>query len=371
MYIIGIGLIVLISILVFTIGNLPQLGKAPSGERLNRLNDSPNFKNGKFENLSHTPTLTEGYSMLGILKKQVFEKNPNTKPLDGIPVVKTNLKTIDLEEDVLVWFGHSSYFLQIDGIKLLIDPVFSGHASPFKGSIAAFKGSNYFQVEHLPDIDYLLITHDHYDHLDYKTIKELHQQNKIKTIVCGLGVGSHFEHWGFSNERIVEMDWNETVELTKTIKLHTTPARHFSGRSFIRNNTLWLSYVLETSTKKLFLGGDSGYDSHFKTIGEKHGPFDFALLENGQYNLAWEAIHLLPEQLIQAAIDLQVKNLIPVHSSKFKLAMHPWNEPLEKVSQLHKEQKDIFHLITPKIGEKVNLKLTNRLTSKWWREIIR
>lgn len=369
MIVFGISIAVLIGLLVVSVLNLPQFGKAPKGARLARIRMSPNYSNGKFENLSFTPALTEGYSMLSILGKQLFGKYPNTKPDKAIPVVPTNLKTVSKEEEIFLWFGHSSYFIQLESVTFLIDPVFSGHASPFKGSITAFEGSNHFQVEDLPQIDYLLLTHDHYDHLDYETIKKLRNQNKVKKIICGLGVGSHLEYWGFHSDMIVEKDWHEVEVLERQIQLYTTPARHFSGRGLTRNNTLWLSFVLETPTKKLFLGGDSGYDTHFKSIGDKYGPFDFALLENGQYHVAWEAIHLLPAQVIRAATDLQVKNLIPVHSSKFKLAMHPWYEPLEQVAQEHETQKYDFHLVTPKIGEKVNLQLEHPRTTRWWRSI--
>lgn len=309
--------------------NLPLFGKAPGGERLERMKKSPNYKNGKFHNIHFTPTLTEGYSMMGILYQQLFGKFPNRIPKKAIPSVKTNLKKLNPAENILVWFGHSSYFLQLNGKKFLIDPVFSGNASPIPGSVKAFHGSNEYQAEDFPEIDYLLISHDHYDHLDYPTILKL--KNKINTIICGLGVGSHFEHWGFDPGQIIEKDWNETEILTDDIKIHTTSARHFSGRGLVRNNTLWLSFVLETSKHKLFLGGDSGYDSHFTEIGKKYGPFDLAILENGQYNLAWEAIHLLPEQFIKAAAELHTKRVMPVHSSKFALAQHAWNEPLNEV----------------------------------------
>ncbi|SHI88469.1 MBL fold metallo-hydrolase [Flavobacterium terrae] len=356
-------------IIAFTILFLkqPQFGKEPSDQRLEKIKKSPQFKNGKFENISYTPALTQGHSMLGILYKQLFGNNPNTSPSVKIPSVKTNLKELKPEDEVFVWFGHSSYFFQIEGVRFLIDPVFSGNASPIPGVVSSFDGSNNYQVSDLPDIDYLLITHDHYDHLDYKTIKEL--KGKVKLIVCGLGVGSHFEYWGFNKHMIVEKDWNETIDLDRGIKLHTTPARHFSGRALKRNNTLWLSFVLETSNQKIFLGGDSGYDSHFKIIGDKFGPFDLVLLENGQYNDAWEAIHLLPNQVLKAATDLRAKQLIPMHSSKFKLAMHPWDEPLEKVSKFYKEGEFNFMLLTPMIGEQVILGIENQVFSEWWKMV--
>ncbi len=360
------GILITIVILFgFYYTNLPLFGKAPSGERLERIKKSPQYKNGKFENIHFTPTLTKGYSFMGILYNQFFKRVPNKTPKIEIPSIKTNLKEFNTNENIVVWFGHSSYFMQIDGKKFLIDPVFSGNASPIPNSIKAFKGSNDYQVADLPEIDFLIISHDHYDHLDYKTIIEL--KGKVKKIICGLGVGSHFEYWGYSPAIIIEKDWYETEILSDTITIHTTPARHFSGRGLTRNNTLWLSFVLQTSESKIFIGGDSGYDSHFSEIGKEHGPFDLAILENGQYNLAWEAIHLLPEHFIKAASELNAKRIFPVHSSKFALAQHNWDEPLSIVSDHHKKGNFNYTLITPKIGEAVLLDTPNQLFSEWWK----
>lgn len=345
--------------------NLPMFGKAPNGARLERLKQSPNYKDGKFQNIHFTPTLTEGYSMLGVIYEQLFGKFPDRIPKNPIPSVKINLKNLNLNENLLVWFGHSSYFLQLDEKKFLVDPVFSGNASPIPGSVKAFKGSNEYQAEDLPEIDYLLISHDHYDHLDYPTIIKL--KGKVSTIICGLGVGAHFEHWGFDPKQIIEKDWYETEILADGIKIHTTPARHFSGRGFVRNNTLWLSFVLETPSHKLFLGGDSGYDTHFAEIGKKYGPFDLAILENGQYNLAWEAIHTLPDQFVKAAAELNAKRVMPVHSSKFALAQHAWYEPLNDVSNFYKKGNYDYDLIIPMIGETVAIDDAGQVFSDWWK----
>src|SRR5690606_25282216 len=347
-----LSIVLVIAIAVFAYMQHPKFGKAPSGDRLELIKQSPNYKDGKFQNLSFTPDLTEGYSMLGVVYNFLFTNFPRTTPTDTIPSVKNDLKQIPIHENVLVWFGHSSYYIQLNGKRFLIDPVFSGNASPIPNSNKSFKGSDIYSVEDMPEIDYLLITHDHYDHLDYETILKL--KPKVKKVICGLGVGSHLEHWGFEGSIIAEMDWKQEIKLTEGITLHTTPGRHFSGRSFTRNNTLWLSYVLETADFKMFLGGDSGYDTHFKGIGEKFGGFDLVILENGQYNEAWHAIHLLPEEVLKATVDLKAKRLFPVHSSKFKLGFHPWDEPLKKVTEINSES---YHLplVTPRIGEIVYL----------------
>lgn len=343
----------------------PKFGKAPSSTRLELIKRSPNFKDGKFQNIHVTPYVTEGYSMARVAYDFALTKFPQTQPTDTIPSIKTNLKNLAISENVLVWFGHSSYFIQLNGKRFLIDPVFSGNASPVPNSNKSFKGTNIYSADDMPEIDYLLISHDHYDHLDYQTIIKL--KPKIKYIVCGLGVGSHFEHWKFDSSKIIEKDWNEKVIIADDFTLHTATARHFSGRGFTRNNTLWLSFVLEAPSFKLYLGGDSGYDAHFAEIGEKYGGFDLAILENGQYNKAWHEIHLLPEEVLKATQDLKAKRLFPVHSSKFKLAFHPWNEPLVKITELNKTFD--IPLITPIIGELVNLNNINQQFKQWWTEL--
>lgn len=344
----------------------PKFGKAPNGKRLELLKKSLNFKNGIFQNIHFTPYKTEGYSMTGIAYDFIFTKFPRTQPSDSIPSIKTDLKKLPITENILVWFGHSSYYIQLNGKRFLIDPVFSGNASPIPNSNKSFKGTDIYSADDMPEIDYLLISHDHYDHLDYETILKL--KPKIKYIVCGLGVGSHFEHWKFDTSKIIEKDWNEKIVVDDNITLHTATARHFSGRGFTRNNTLWLSFILQTPDFKIYLGGDSGYDTHFKEIGEKFDGFDLAILENGQYNKAWHEIHMLPEEVLKATQDLKAKRLFPVHSSKFKLAFHPWDEPLTLLSK-YNENKYHLPLVTPKIGEIVYLDETSQEFEQWWKGI--
>lgn len=362
---IGISILFLM-LIVGTWGYMqhPKFGKAPSGERLEQMKKSKHFKNGVFENLSETPQLAEGYTMMGVLWDFLSTTYPNTTPTDSIPSVKTNLHELKPEENALVWMGHSSYFIQLEGKTYLIDPVFSGNASPLP-TTKAFSGSDVYDVDDLPDIDYLLITHDHYDHLDYKTIKSL--DPKVDKVITGLGVGSHLEHWGYASKKITELDWNESTIIDDSTTIYATPARHFSGRTLKRNSTLWLSLVLETPSKKLFLGGDSGYDTHFKEIGEKHGPFDLAILENGQYNLKWKYIHLLPEETVKAAKELNAKKLFPVHNSKFKLAQHPWKEPMERITA--EVEKENVAIVTPIIGEKVDINDSIQIFQKWWENV--
>lgn len=343
---------------------LSKFGKPSAGERLSLIQKSSNYKNGKFVNIHPTLEIAEGYTVLGVTYDQFFKKAERRSPVDIIPSVKTDLLNLPLDKDILVWFGHSSYFIQIDGKRILVDPVFSGNASPIPGTVKSFKGTDRYTVDDLPGIDYLFISHDHYDHLDYETIIKL--KKKTKKVICGLGVGAHFTYWGYATENIIEKDWNETINLGKGFVVYTTPARHFSGRGLSRCNTLWMSYLLQTPNIKIYIGGDSGYDTHFTDIGNKHGPIDLAIIDNGQYDIKWRYIHTLPAEVLQTTKDLKAKRLFPVHSSKFVLANHSWDEPLVKISALNNNSGNPVHLVTPMIGEFVYLKDEKQEFKHWW-----
>jgi L-ascorbate metabolism protein UlaG (beta-lactamase superfamily) len=234
--------------------------------------------------------------------------------------VKTNLVGLNPQENILVWLGHSSYYFQVGGTRFLVDPVFSHSASPVSFANRAFKGTNIFKATDIPDIDYLVITHDHWDHLDYPTVKEL--KPRIRKVICPLGVGAHFARWNFDESNIIEMDWEDMVILDSCFEMHCFSAHHFSGRGFKQRQSLWASFLLKSTTLSIYMGGDSGYDTHFASIGERFDSIDFALLENGQYNKAWKYIHMQPEETLQAGIDLRAKNVIPVHHSKFAMSSH-------------------------------------------------
>ncbi|GGH25643.1 MBL fold metallo-hydrolase [Sphingobacterium alkalisoli] len=343
----------------------PLFGKAASSERLQRIKQSNNYRDGEFQNLSHTPAMAEGVTYFGVIKELLFSKVEEAYPIDSVPHVKTDIAKLPADLNGLVWFGHSSYYMQIDRIKFLVDPVFTKNASPLYGTNKAFKGADLTLSEDMPNLDYLLLTHDHYDHLDYTTFKEL--KDKVGHIICPLGVGEHLEFWGYPAIQITELDWSEAINLKHGISITSTPGRHFSGRSFKRNQTLWTSYVLQVDNFKVFVGGDSGYDTHFKMIGEKYGPFDLAVLENGQYDHKWKYIHMMPEEVLLATKDLMAKRVLPVHSGKFKLANHPWKEPLEKVTSLN-DAGPKLQVITPKIGELVDLRNENQVFERWWRQ---
>lgn len=356
--------IAVIALVIIIFIRQPKFGKKPAGMRLERIKLSPNYKNGKFQNLSHTPDLAEGVSYFTVMRKFFFGKKERNKPKDIIPSVKVNLHNLAPDENIIVWFGHSSYFIQADGKTILVDPVFSGSVSPLSFTNKAFKGSDAYTAEDIPAIDFLFISHDHWDHLDYKTVLNL--KPKVKKVITGLGTAEHLEYWGYDTAIIEEKDWGDTVDLSNGFTVTLTPARHFSGRDFTRNKALWTSFVLQTPTLKLFLGGDSGYDYFFKEIGDKHGPFDFAILECGQYNEYWKYIHMMPEQVVQAATDLKAKTLMPVHWGKFSLALHAWDESIKEVTQEAKKQN--MPLLTPMIGEKTDL-YGNELEKEWWKEV--
>jgi L-ascorbate metabolism protein UlaG (beta-lactamase superfamily) len=357
-----VGLAIVLTITAILYMRQDKFGVSPSGARLEAIKKSPNFRDGKFQNIHFTPELTEGYSTLDVMSEFLFAERPRRIPLDSIPSMKTDLLSLPPDQDVLIWFGHSSYFIQLDGKRILSDPVFSGNASPVPGTNESFKGTDRYTVNDLPNIDYLFLSHDHYDHVDYETLVAL--KSKVKKVICGLGIGANFDHWGYAAETIFERDWGQTVGLDSGFTAHVTPARHFSGRGFSRNNTLWASFVLQTPTMKIYIGGDSGYDTHYAEIGAQHGPIDLALLDNGQYDKKWRYIHTLPNEVVQAAIDLKAKRLFPVHSSKFAMANHAWDEPLIKVSDFNKTSN--IPLVTPIIGEVVYLKNVDQKFSQWW-----
>ena len=342
--------------------SLKITGKPPSGKHLEKLRQSPNYKKNAFQNLSDTPMLPADISYWK-MTKEFFKKNKTKQPPGPVPSVKTDLNNLNSSKPVIVWFGHSSYLIRIEHKNFLIDPVFSGNAAPLSFMIKAFPGSNIYKPEDMPVIDYLILTHDHYDHLDFKTVRKL--RNKVNNIYCSLGVSSHLKYWGFDINKITEMDWWESKQLEENISLTAAPARHFSGRGIKRGQTLWSSFILKTKEYNIYLGGDSGYDLHFKEIGDKYGPFDIAMLEAGQYNTMWPLIHMMPEETVQAAVDLKAKSLLPVHWGKFSLALHAWDEPIIRI--LKKASELNVKVLTPKIGQP--LILDNSFRSESWWEI--
>lgn len=360
-----LSIIILVVVATAIFVNQRNFGKAPSGERLERIKKSPNYREGAFQNQSITPNFSSDRNMAGVMYDFLFKKIKDLRPGKDIPAIKTDLKQLNPAEDILVWMGHSALYMQISGKKFLVDPVLVS-ASPLSAFNKAFNGTSIYNPEDLPDADVLILTHDHWDHLDYKTMLNL--KNRVGRVICPLGVGEHLEYWGFDKNKITELDWNEHTNVNGGFIITALPARHFSGRGLKRNQSLWASYMLQSPSGNIYLGGDSGYDTHFADIKNRFGTIDLAILENGQYNNDWKYIHLVPEDLVKAVKDLQPRRLFTVHNSRYALAMHAWYEPLENISKA--AEKDSIHLMTPMIGEPVVLKDSAQTFKKWWQGIM-
>lgn len=332
--------------------NQPRFGRLPKGERLERVKQSPHYKDGEFKNIHETVLMTSNRSRFKGILDFLFRKTEGLRPDSEMPVIRTDLRKIKSYRDVLVWFGHSSYLLQIDGKRILVDPVFC-MASPVSFVNKPFSTTYAYHPDDMPDIDYLVITHDHWDHLDYHTVMQL--KDRIGKVICPLGVGEHFEYWGFAKEQLIELDWYEDAAMDASgFTVHCLPARHFSGRGLTANQSLWASFLIESPSQNIFIGGDGGYDSHFKEIGNRFPDIDLAILENGQYNEDWKYIHTMPEELVQVAKDLNAKKILTVHHSRYALARHRWDEPVMNARRL--AQTDLLNVLLPVMGEVVNIR---------------
>ncbi|MBO9727422.1 MAG: MBL fold metallo-hydrolase [Chitinophaga sp.] len=328
-----------------------------------RIQQSQNFRDGVFQNLSFTPMKPDDVTYYQMLK-ETFQRPADVRPPAPLPSEKTDLKHLYSEKPVVVWFGHSSYLLHVKGFNILVDPVFSGSASPMSFMIKAFPGADAYTPADMPEIDAMIITHNHYDHLDKKTLTRL--KPHTKRIFTSLGVGRDLQSCLATDNNITELDWWETTPVAPGVELTATPARHFSGRGLKRGGSLWSSFVLDIFGHRIFIGGDSGYDTHFKAIGDKYGPFELAILECGQYNDNWPFIHMKPEETVQAAIDLQASLLLPVHWAKFALANHAWNDSAKRVTASATQCG--LPVTTPKIGEPVVLG-EHLPQEHWWENV--
>ncbi len=289
-------------------------------------------------------------------------KSPQSVPDAPIHIQQLTAEDIQSAPDQSLWrLGHSSILLKLAGKFWLIDPVFSERASPFR-----FIGPKRFHpvpiaLDDLPDIEAVILSHDHYDHLDRDTVIAI--QHKVGVFLSPLGVGDRLIDWGIPQQKIRQFDWWEETQIG-AVTLAATPAQHFSGRGLNdRNQTLWASWVILTPESRVFFSGDSGYFEGFKAIGDKYGPFDVTLLENGAYNEAWADIHMQPEGTAQAHIDLRGRHLVPIHNGTFDLALHAWTEPLERITQLARQRG--LALSTPLIGERLDI-LRPMRGEAWW-----
>jgi L-ascorbate metabolism protein UlaG (beta-lactamase superfamily) len=260
------------------------------------------------------------------------------------------------------WLGHSSLMINIDSYKVLTDPVFEKRVSILGPT--RFNGEVPVNAKQLPFIDVVIISHDHYDHLNKFSVKHLNE--KTKQFVVPLGVGARMAKWGIPPSKITELDWWEAYPFDQNLTITATPAQHFSGRGLTdRNQTLWASWVIETSWHNLFFSGDSGYFDGFKQIGKKYGPFDMTFIECGAYNESWSQVHMFPEQTVQAHLDLGGNILHPIHWGTFNLALHPWYEPMQRVTAASKRAN--VELATPMVGGTTIYGETGS-QDRWWNE---
>ncbi|MBI9034827.1 MAG: MBL fold metallo-hydrolase [Bacteroidales bacterium] len=358
-----IGLVLVIGVLFLNIS--PQFGGKPTKQNLRTFENSGNYAEGKFKNPIPTPMKMD-FKIFRSLMKDQFMGNPNSKPLGILPAsipayMNGGLKNNNTH---ITWFGHSSFLIQTDGMNLLLDPMFGEKPSPqpMPGP-SRYEKEVDFSADDLPGLDAVIISHDHYDHLDYNTVQKI--KHKVKAWYMPLGVGSHLLEWGVDPSKIHELNWGESIHIDSMI-LTCTPARHFSGRGlFDRFSTLWCSWVLQGRYDKIFFSGDSGYGPHFKEIGEKFGPFDLAMMECGQYDQRWSNIHMMPEESAQAAVDVKAKLFIPMHWGAFSLALHDWNDPVERVVKASQELN--INIATPHIGQTFALDESGRLLVEWWK----
>ena len=336
-----------------------------AGLRRERMQSSPHARGGRFRNLSHIEPDLQGFapSIAGDFLLNGARRAPKA-PLPAHDP-RSVWKRVPESGLRVTWLGHSTLLLEVDGLRILTDPVFGERASP-----VSFMGPKRFHavpvpIPELPPIDVLLLSHDHYDHLCRSSI---HQLAKLPMqVVTALGVAKHLEVYGMPPERIHELDWNESVELPG-VRFTATPAQHFSGRGMgDRNATLWASWVIETSHHKLFFSGDTGLFPELADIGRKHGPFDLTMLEIGAYHPAWGTIHLGPENALLAHDMLQGRMLLPVHWGTFDLALHTWEQPAEELYRLAAERST--HIITPGLGAPIEPAHSKEPTP-WWREVL-
>ncbi len=366
----SLGLLVLIFI-IFLFGFtqtacLSSFGGTPEGSRLERMKTSPMFKEGKFANNPDVPTLTPGASYWEIMKRQFFGSEVRHPPGE-IPVVfpKADTFSSPLKPGLrAIWFGHATLLLEIDGLRVLVDPVFSEKVSPF----TSVGPERFFplpvKLEDLPMIDAVVISHDHYDHLDMTVAKTL--SKKGTKYYVPLGIGAHLEKWGVPQSQIIEMEWWEKAKLGE-VEIICTPAVHYSGRGlFNRFTTLWSSWSLVGPKHRFFYTGDTGYSPHFAEIGKQLGPFDLTSIKVGAYDWTWEGIHMNAEKAISAHLDVKGKRMLPVHWGTFNLANHDWDEPI-KIAQKGAIQNGI-DLLTPKPGELIDADLPFTSTN-WWENL--
>nr|WP_132124561.1 MBL fold metallo-hydrolase [Actinocrispum wychmicini] len=337
------------------------MGAAPRGERRRRVRQSPQFRDGQFRNAAPSQVVRAG-DVPELFRRMITNREPS-RPRGPIPVVTPT--SGDSPDGLhITWYGHASVLVEMDGARVLIDPVWSERVSP-----SALVGPKRLHpvpvpLEDLAPVDAIVISHDHYDHLDLPSVRTLLRTTTAPFLVP-LGIGAHLERWGVPADRVVELDWGQSAEVGP-LRFTATAAQHFSGRGFSRNGTLWASWVLTGPTRRVFYSGDTGYFDGFAAIGEQHGPFDAALVQIGAYDPMWPDIHMTPEEGVATHQDVHAHVLIPVHWATFTLALHSWSEPVDRLWREAKAQD--VRLAVPKPGERVDVD-DPPIVNGWWQAL--
>lgn len=342
----------------------PAFGGRPSKSDIERFVSSSQFMEGRFRNAIETDMDMSAGDMFRTMIR-FFQSSPGREPVEKLDVLHPDPLVIARPQPAtrLTWFGHSAFLLQIDSLNILIDPMFGPVPAPhpWLGRARFTKGLP-LAVEQLPHIDAIILSHDHYDHLDHGSILAL--KERTDRFFVPLGVGAHLRAWGVTEERIEELDWWDGTTF-RGLQLTCAPARHFSGRGVMdRFTTLWASWVIHGSTERIYFSGDGGYGPHFAEIGARYGPFDLALMECGQYNELWAQIHMMPEETAQAAVDVGAKRFMPIHWGSFALALHTWTDPVVRVTAKASELG--IPITTPRIGEVMGFDGTTWPEEAWW-----
>lgn len=338
------------------------LGGAPKGEHLSRLAKSPHWSNGRFQNLVPTRMLDPG-STWKTLKQQFLGKEVR-QPTGRVAVAAlTRAQVSGLPPDALraTWIGHATTLVEIGGLRVLTDPIWSERCSPFRGVGPRRFHPPPLSLEELGPVDAVVISHDHYDHLDMSTVVALAGEGT--RFFVPLGVGAHLSTWGIPGTQIIELDWNQESTLG-TLTFTATPARHYSGRAVQRDRTQWASWVIKSPLHRVFFSGDTGYFDGLKDIGATHGPFDLALIKIGAYGSTWLEVHMDPEHAVKAQQAVGAKLMLPVHWGTFNLAFHDWREPPER---LLAAAEGVVAVVVPRPGQPVRPEAPPAVV-RWWRD---
>jgi len=325
---------------------------------------SKQFKQDKFNNDKQIENKLKWYRIPKILWKYTLnQKTQNTHP--KFPILIKKITAFELQQAVnntVYRLGHSTVLLKLENNFYLTDPIFSQRASPVQWAGPKRFSQLPITIDELPNIKAVVISHNHYDHLDKNTILKL--SKKVEHFFTPLGVGDILVAWGVDKNKITQLDWWEQKQFNN-INFIAAPSQHFSGRGlFDKNKTLWASWIIKTQDSSIFFSGDTGYFEGFKKIGQKYGPFDLSLMETGAYNVNWPDVHMQPEESLHAHIDLNSKLLLPIHNSTFSLSTHSWNEPLIRITKLALNKN--IAIVTPQIGKGINFKDTQINHEIWW-----